>query len=177
VTLTYVGELSLSAALPAPANVALAGSTGIGLALPDILQRLEALAAFSPSPVSFTASLALAQSIVESISKAIALGIVPPSMASQIAQVSALVSELLANVQTINGHLEVITDFQSLLTAAGVHVYAFDGEVDDLGAELAAALAGGVPGGTPTQHSNALVMVTTLAATWSAMAQIFKVTP
>lgn len=176
-TVSYVGSLSLAAALPAPTAVAEAGAAGIGLALPDIQQRIDALLAFQPAPVDFAQSLALAQSIVVSIESAIHLGIVPPTMASQIAQVSALVAQLLANVESINAHLAIIVEFQGLLTAAGVHTYAFDGAVNAFGSEFGAVFAGGVGGGAPSQHANAVVMLTTLASTWSAMAQIFKVTP
>lgn len=176
-TTTYVGSLSLAVALPAPTAAAVAGTTGINLALPDIEARLAALYSFKPAPIDFAVSLQLAQQIVASIQTAISLGIVPPSLAAQIAEISALIAQLLANVEAINVQLGIILDFQALLTPAGVHAYAYAGPVNQLGSELSAALSLGVPGGSPTDPSNALVLITTLAATWSAMAQIFKVTP
>jgi hypothetical protein len=64
-----------------------------------------------------------------------------------------------------------------MLGNAGIHAYHYSGQVDDLGSEMATELAGGVPGGAPTDASNALILVTTVGATWTAMGQIFQVTP
>jgi hypothetical protein len=173
----YVGELSIGQAVPGAAAAAVAGAAGINAALPDILARLEALAAFAPQPVSFTAQLALAQQMVTSIQLSIALGIPVPSIGAQIAAVTALIAELLAAVAAVNAQLVIVTDFQALLIAAGVHVYAYAGQVGALGGEFATELAGGVPGGSPTDASNALVLITSVPATWAAMSSVFQVVP
>lgn len=173
-TIAYVGELSIGGAVPGAATAAVAGAAGINAALPDILARLQALAAFAPAPVSFSAQLALAQQMVTSIQLSIALGIPEPSILAQIAAVTALIADLLAAVASINAQLVIVTDFQALLVAAGVHVYSYAGQVGDLGAELSAELAGGVPGGGgPTDASNALILLTTVPGTWTAMTQVF----
>lgn len=176
-TVTYVGDISIGQAVPGAAAAAVAGAAGINAALPDILARLAALQNFAPQPVSFAAQLALAQQMVSSIQLSISLGIPVPSIAAQIAAVLALVAELLAAVLSINAQLAIVTDFQVLLGAAGVHVYAYAGQVGSFGGEFSAELAGGVPGGGPTDASNALVLVTTVPATWAAMAQVFNVSP
>lgn len=173
----YLGSLSIGDAVPAGLAASVAGVAGINLALPDIQARIDSLLAFSPGAVDFAAQLALANQIVLGIQAAISGGLTPPSIAVQIAQIAALIAELLATVTAINVQLGIVVDFQALLGAAGVHGYAFDGDTDQLGPELTTELAGGVPGGGPTDHANAVVLVTTVPATWAAMAQVFKVTP
>lgn len=174
--ITYLGSISLGAALPGANSVTVAAIAGINAALPDILARIAALQAFAPSPVDFGAQLVLAQQIVTSIQTSIALGIPAPSIAAQIAAVAALIADLLASVQAINGHLAIVQSFASLLGAAGIHALVFDGDAGAFGGELAAEL-GSVPGLGPYDACNAIVLVTTVPATWAAMSQVFKVAP
>lgn len=177
-TVDYLGSLTLEAAIPGAAAAALAGEAGIGLALPDIQARLEALASFAPTPVDFSASIALAQSIIANIQAAAALGITPPSLDAQIAIVAGIVADLQAAVVSINAQLTIVVDFLNLLTAAGVHGYVYSGTVGNLGGELSVELAGGVPGGAGAGEAcNALVLVTTSSGTWATMGQVFKTTP
>jgi len=177
-TLAYVGELTIGQELPGAASGLEAGANGINAALPDIQSRLDALAAFAPAPIDFAQQLILAQSIVTSIESGIALGLPAPDISAQIAAVTALINDLLAAVTAINANLDIIVALQGLFAAAGVHVYAYDGNVNGLGAALTTALSAGVPGGSGgTQHCNALALITTIGATWTAMSQVFKVTP
>lgn len=162
-TVTYVGELSIGAAVPGAV-------TALNLALPDLQARLASLVAFLPVNVDFAAQLVLAQQIVTSIQASITLGITPPSIAFQIAAVAALIAELEASVSAI-------ADFTDLLAAAGLHVYAYAGDTDQLGTEMDTELAGGVPGGGPTDAANALILITTVGATWTAMGGVFQVSP
>lgn len=176
-TTVYIGSLSIGEAVPGAAAAAVAGAAGINAALPDILGRLAALAAFAPLPVDFTAQLALAEQMVASVTLGISLGIPVPSIAAQIAAIAALVADLLAAVASINASLEIVVAFQALLGAAGIHAYAYTGVTAGLGADLTTELAGGVPGGGPTDAANALVLITTTPATWTAMGEVFKVSP
>jgi hypothetical protein len=177
-TVTLVGELSIGESIPGAAAVGVAGVAGINAALPDIQARLDALLGFSPTPIDFAAQLTLLNETMVSVNLAIAGGIVPPSIAAQIAEVSAQIAALLAAVVSINAQLGIILDFQALLTNPGVFAYAFAGQVEDLGDELDAELAAGLPGGGgPTESVDALVLITNVGATWTAMSQIFQVTP
>jgi hypothetical protein len=63
------------------------------------------------------------------------------------------------------------------LGVGGVHVYRFSGEAQDLGGEFSAELSGGFPGGAGTDATEALLIATTIPATWAALAQVFQVTP
>jgi hypothetical protein len=179
VTLDYVGSLSIGGAIPGAATAAAAGAAGINLALPDIQARLAALVAFTPQQgSSFAAQLALAQQIVAGVQAAIALGLSPPSLSAQIAIVAGLVAALEQAVLAVHAQLDIVLDFQALLAAAGIHVYAFAGQADELGPALTGELAAGFPGGTGgNQATNALVLATTVPATWAAMSAVFKVTP
>jgi hypothetical protein len=175
--ITYCGELTIGGALPGAQAAAVAGVSGINAALPDILARIAALQAFAPQPVSFVAQLALAMQIVTGIQTSIALGISPPSIAAQLAAVAALVADLLAMVTDIHAQLAIVLELRGLLGAAGIHAYAFAGQSGNLGGELATALTTGTPGGSAADAANALVLVTTLPATWTALSQIARVTP
>ena len=172
--ITYVGELSLGGSMPGADAAAVAGVAGINGALPDIESRIAALMAFTPTDVNFAAQLQLAQSVVTSIQASIALGLPEPSLAAQIAMVTALINSLLAVTVSVQAQLGIVIAFQGLLLAAGVHALAFDGTAGSLGSELDAALAPVVPAGN---HANAVVLVTTVPGTWDAMTGVFKVSP
>jgi len=178
VTVTYVGNLTIGAALPGADAAAVAGAAGINLALPDILARIAALGAFAPLPIDFASQLLQAQQIVANVQLGISMGLPVPDISAQIALISALISDLLAQVVSINGQLSIITTFQGLLAAAGLHVYAYAGAVNACGGQVTTALASGLPGGGgATAACNGLLLMTEAGATWSAMSSVFKVTP
>jgi hypothetical protein len=170
-SLSYLGEFTIGGALPGAQAAAVAGAAGINAALPDILARLAALQAFAPMPVSFSAQLSLANQLVAGIGQSIALGIPEPSIAAQIAAVMALVAELIATVAGIRTQLSIVANFQVLLAAAGVHVFAYAGDAGGLGGELTGALALGLPGEGvgPGQHVDAFVLATSIGATSGAL--------
>jgi hypothetical protein len=176
-SLVPIGELSLSAALPGGAAACAAGQTGINLALPDIQARLAALASFTPSPGNLPALIALAESIIAAIEAAIAAGIIPPSLSAQIAIIAALVADLEAAVLAVNMQLSIVVNLLGLLASAGIFAYAYDGRTDGLGPALTTELAGGLPGGSGGDHCNAIVLATSVGATWTAMSTWMKVTP
>jgi hypothetical protein len=176
--ITPVGELSIGEAVPGAASAAIAGQAGINLALPDLQGRLEALLAFAPAEVNFAAQLTLALQTVAAVQAAIAGGISPPSISAQLAIVAGLIADIQDAMLSIDAQLSIILDFQALLVGAGVHVYAYNGEVQDFGAELDAEIGTGLPGGLgPAEDVDALVLVTNIPATWAAMSQVFQVSP
>lgn len=177
-TIAYLGSLSLAVAIPGGQTAGVAGAAGINGALPDIEARLAALADFAPVNTDFAADLSFAQQTVAAMTLAINTpGLTPPSIAAQIAIVSALIASLEATVAAVNVNLAIVTSFLSVLTAAGVFGYVYSGPTNGLGAALSAQLALGFPGGLPGDLTNALVFATTTPATWDAMQAIFKVTP
>lgn len=181
-TATYVGSLALSAALPGASAAALAGSTSIASAFPDVAGRLAALqaqvlalATLPPLP-SFEDMAARAVELQVSIALAMATpGLPPPpSLATAIAALAALVADLTSLTATLNVSAGLIADFRTALAAAGVHVVAYDGDLSTLGSQLQAAVNAHTAG---TGHANALALVTTDADTWGAMQLVFKVSP
>jgi hypothetical protein len=176
-TTSYVGEFTIGGAVPGALAGVSAGIGGVNAALPDLQARLAALLAFQPAPISFAAQLSLAQATLSGIQLAIASGITPPDISAQLAAIAALVADLAAAVAGIDVQLTILSNLQTLLAAAGLHVYAFAGATNAAGGELTTALSGGVPGGAPTTAANALVLVTTVSATWAAMQGVFEVSP
>jgi hypothetical protein len=143
----------------------------IAAAEADLDAKIAAYADFRPVvALPMLAQLEIAESIVVGFQSCIALGIEPPSLSVQIDLVA---SALLA----VRAELLLIQNLLALLSA-GVHAYAYDGTAAGFGPEVTAALTAGLPGGAgPTEHVNALVLATNLAASWSAMSAVFKVTP
>jgi len=180
-TATYVGSLSIGAAIPAAAASASAGASGINAAFPDVAARLAALEAqiaalgAMPSLPSFADMLSRAEALVTSITLAIATpGLPPPpTIATAIAALTATVVDLTAMTAALAAQLNVIVDFQTLLPVAGVTAIAFDGDVSVFTSEVGSVLLTHIPSG----HCNALVLATTSAGTWNAMSSVFKVTP
>lgn len=176
-TTTYVGSLSIGEAVPGLNALGIAGSLGINLALPDIQARLAALLNFQVTPPSLSAQLALATQLVASLQAAIAIGITPPSIDAQLAIVAALIVDLQNAILSIQAQFNIILDIRGLLNAAGVHAYVYQGPVADMGSELTAELIHGPPGGGPSDSAQAIVLMTSLGPTWTALAQLLKVVP
>lgn len=180
-TAVYVGALTIGAAVPAAGVAATAGSAGIAAALPDLEGRIAqlqaAVAGLSvPLPPNLADMAARATFNLGAVQLALATPGLPlslPDLTAAAVALLALVDALLGTVTDLGVKLALIADFQTLLATAGVHVVAYDGAIGSLGTELQAAVAGPIPSG----HANALALVTTSGATWSAMAQVFKVTP
>lgn len=177
-TAVYLGSISVGESIPGASTAITAGITGITSALDNLLAQLAALQAFVPVPLDFAAQLTLAQSMVTAIIAAqAAIPPLPiPDIAAQIAIILAQVAALIAQIAAIQANLTVMTDLTAPLAAAGVHAYAFDGDAGDLGPELDSAIAS-TPGISPSDHANAIALVTTIGATWDAMSLVFKVTP
>lgn len=180
-TAVYVGEMTIGAAVPGAAASATDGAAGINAAFPDIDDRVAALEA----QVAALATLPPLPSFADMVDKALALhaslvvaaatpGLPPPpSIASSIATLSALIADLLTMSADLNAKLTAIVAFQSLLAAADLHVMAFDGDRADFGSQLQTLANAHVASG----HVNALALVTSVGGTWSAMSSVFKVTP
>jgi hypothetical protein len=164
-TVTYVHGGTIGDGLP-------------GLQLPlinvmgDLQARITAMASFAPSitPPSIAADIQVSGQILANLQASAALGIEPPSVDLQVDIMADVL--LAARLQ-----LEIIMGLFDALGTAGLHLYRYDGQTADLGGEFTAELSGGVPGGSGTDSANALLLITTVPATWAALAQLFKVTP
>lgn len=159
-SLTYLGDLSVGAAIPGV-------EAALSVALTDLQARIDALLAFTPAEVDFGVQLALAQSLVASIQANSTAGITPPSISVQI--------ELIANLLgALEVQLRVILALQNLMLTGGIDAYAYSGTAAAMGGEITTALAAGLPsGGTGATSINALILATRLTATWTAMGGVF----
>lgn len=175
-TTQHLGELTLGGTMPGASAAGIAGVAGINAALPTLQDQLASLLSFAPTPVSFAAQITGLQAMITGLQASITLGLVPPSLSTQLAALAAMIAALQLQISGINAQLTIIADFQNALGAAGVHAIAFQGAVSDFGGELAGRLST-VPGLAPGDPSNALVLLTTVPATWAAMAQVLKVSP
>ena len=145
--------------------------TALGVGLAGLESQLAALANWKPSvSISFAAQIELCQQIIASLQAALALGIQPPTIEVQINIMVAVVAALKASIQ-------LMLDFQTLLASGGVFAYAWDGPVTAMGAAITAQLAGGFPDGSGVSHANAIILGTSVSATWTAMGGVFRVSP
>jgi hypothetical protein len=175
VTATYLGSLTIGGTMPGAAAVGVAGAAGINLVLPDLLAEIEALLAWAPTPITYAAQLSTLEAMITGIKASITAGVQPPSILGQIANVAALVASLQDQVASLEAQLAIIVSFQSALTAAGVHLVAYAGPVSSFGAEVQGRLlAAGIP---PADACNAIAFLTTVPATWAALATILKTEP
>ena len=164
-TVTYLGSLAVGDTVPGV-------TAALAVANADLDAKIAALASFSASlePPSIAAQISLTSDILAALQAQAALGIEPPSLSVQFASVLALLT-------TLNAQLLVLQALAANFPAAGVHAYAYSGQANQLGPEFTTELAAGFPGGAPTDATNALLLATTIPATWAALAQVFKVTP
>lgn len=163
-TLTYIGEESLTVCLPG-AVAALAADLGA------LQAQLAALVNVKIDvQISFAAQITLCEQIIASLKAAIAAGLSPPTVAAQ-AQIQLNI------IAALRASIKILVDFLGLLATGGVFAYAWDGPIPDMGAAITAALHAGFPDGSGITHANALILGTSLTATWTAMGGIFKLTP
>jgi hypothetical protein len=180
-TAVYVGAMTIGAAVPAADAAASGAVVGLNLALPDLEARIAqlqaAVAGLSvPLPPNLADMAVRATFNLGAVQLALATPGLPlslPDLTAAAAALLALVGELLGTAASISAQLSLLAGFRALLATAGVHVVAYDGAIGSLGSELQSAVATPIPSG----HANALALVTTSGATWSAMSQVFKVSP
>lgn len=169
--ITDLGSFTIGVAVPAAAT-ANAGLLVVGnIAAPNVSAQIAALATFTPSvTIPFPDLLALAQSIIANIQAAIAA--IPPipviSLSAQVALAASITATLNAQLAAISAQLSLQATIAALLATGGVRILVFDGANDVFGSELATALGAG------TTHTNAIVLLTTSGATWTAMQASFK---
>lgn len=175
-TARYLGQLTVGGALPGGVALAAAGSAGISAALPSLNEQLAALVAYVPAPIDFAAQLATLKAMILAVETSIALGLPAPSVSVQVAEIGRLIASLRGQIASVSAQLEVITRFQAAFGAGGVHAVAFDGPAGAMAAELAGVLAttAGLGAG---DDAHAVLLATTVPATWAALAALFKVAP
>lgn len=172
--LVSLGSLSLGVAVPGAASANAALDIACGIAAPNVSAQITAVGNFSPSvSLSFADQIALANQIIANLEAAIAA--IPPiptlSLQAQVDLALAIKADLEVLLATIQAQVAIQVQIASLLATAGVSGYAWDGAKNALGGAISTAL------GPATTHSNAIVLLTTVGASWTAMQALFKTTP
>jgi hypothetical protein len=96
-----------------------------------------------------------------------------PDPTLQLQAVLAAAAELQASIVELQAQLAASVAIGELMAAAGVTLMSYAGTADSFGAETSAHTSGGIAGGAPGDHVNAVVLATSVPATWAALAQIF----
>ncbi len=155
-TLTPLGEMSFSAALAGPA-------AALAISLPKLQAELDALLAFTPTPPSISADIALAADILSKVS----ITVTPPDLSAQIAVVAGIIADLVPKINLVLGVV-------NMMATAGVHLYAYQGSTAGFGSTLSSALATGLPGGTGADACAGVALVATATAAVGVMPQLIK---
>ena len=163
--ITRLGELSLASAVPLLATFQAGLGASTGFALPQLQAQLiglgNVLAAISVAPPSLGATITAAMETVAQLTAAIG----GPTVTLQLPAITAKISELTLSLGTI-------TAGAALSIPSGVvTVYVFDGASGVIGGELQAEVNASLPGAPA--HANALILMTTSGADWSACAEVF----
>jgi hypothetical protein len=166
--ITNLGTLGLSDAIPGADALAVAGSTGITLAIPTLQAQISAFQAFNPQPFSFAVALQQARLTVQALELAISLNLPAPDISAQIAAMSAQLNALLASLQLVNDQLTIIADYRARLSGGTIEAYAYDGALDDAGSEFTAQFSG------RPEHANGLFLVATSPTAWASLGTILK---
>jgi hypothetical protein len=166
--ITNLGTLGLSDAIPGADALAVAGSTGISLAIPTLQAQISAFQAFNPQPFSFAVALQQAQLTVQAIEAAIALSLPVPDISAQIAAMLAQLNALLASLQLVNDQLSIIAGYQVALAGGTIEAYAYDGALSNAGSDFTAQFSG------RPEHANGLFLVATSPTAWASLGTILK---
>lgn len=175
-TATYLGSVTIGGCMPGAAAVGLAGAAGINATLPDLTAQLAGFLAWHPVAIDLSVQITTLEAMITGIKAQITLGLPAPSLATQIAGLEELITALKGKIVGLEAQLELIADFQTALGAAGVHLVAYEGDLAAFGPEVGARLAS-MPGVGPLDGCNGLALLTTVPATWAALASIFRVAP
>lgn len=167
--ITRLGELELSVAVPMLAQMQSALGAAQGIAIPQLQAQLaglgNVLGAITVAPPALGATITAALATVASLQAAIG----GPTVTLQLPAIQGLILELTASLGILTASLSLT------IPSATVSAYVFDGASSNLGSELQSEINASLPGAGG--HANALIIATTSPTAWTAMAQVFKVTP
>lgn len=161
--LTYLGNDSLSVAVPFALAAAAGLTASVGIVTPSLTLQAAAFLSIAPSFSIQLPSLSGNLTAAIELAAQAALVITPPVLGVQVTLLGTLQAEL--------DSLEVQAAFglsiQALLGLGGVSLYVYSGDVASLGPALTAGVIESGPG-------NALLLATESGATWASMQTVFK---
>lgn len=165
---TYIGELTLAAAVPGPLPLLLAAQAQLQAQLDATLAMQATLTLTIPNPLAQL--IALAEQILHNLEQMLAIGLEPPTINLQLEIVLSVIAAL-------ELQLSLFLGFGTVMATGGVFAYVYDGSTAGAGAEFSTVLAGGFPGHSGVDHCNMLVLGCVASATWTAMQTVFKTSP
>jgi|GEM_PF-4258399 len=161
-----LGELSIGAAVPLLATFHASLQAAIGFALPELQAKLAGLAqvsaALTIAPPDLTGTISAALATVASLQAAVS----GPTVTLEITAIASLIAELGVQLATIEAAAALS------IPSASLSLYAFEGPTGSFGAELQTALNEDLPGAPA--NTFALVLATTVAASWAAAQAVFR---
>jgi hypothetical protein len=156
--LTYLGGMTVGDCVPAFLGIygAILGQLEARL---DGLFKLQGyLAIHKPS---LQGNLEAAAKLLASLRLAVAANL--PGIDFKVSAVAAAIAKIEADIGAF-------VALQAAMGSAGVHAYAYDGDEGSFGPCVTNLP---IPGAAPSDHMNAIVLATTIPATWAAMGRIF----
>lgn len=161
--ITYLGEVSLSAAVPLLATFKSALAATTSYALPELQAQLtglgNVLVAITVAPPALGATITAAIATVAQLQLAIG----GPTVTLQIGAITAKLALLVAQLGTLTAAAALD------IPSGSVHAYVYSGALMSFGAELQAEVDLTIGGGT----AQALVFVATSPADWAACGEVF----
>ena len=155
-------------------STAIVGAFNVGSIMPTTL------AAFGAVEGDLRSQLAVAGNLKLSLQ----VGIPTPTVQAQaLATFEAGISEPylgvgidanLSAIASINAQLGALAGIVAALGTAGVVLMVSDTTLGALGGEINGAVASGIPGAISGDHVNAITLVATTPAAWSALAKLLK---
>lgn len=175
-TLTPLGVKTIGAMVPALVTAQGAISAAAAPSMGEIQGKLAGLLSVQTAllvPPVPTLTIAGAASAFASLQATFS---VPQPTSPQLASAISVVAQLQAQLAAVQAHLTFAAKLGELAATGGVAAYAYSGTVDGLGDAISSELGSGAgPGMPPNSVSNALVLVTSSSATWTAMRAVFSI--
>lgn len=164
--ITTLGELTFEQQIPLLAAFKSGLDVSVGVSIPDIEAKLaglnQVLLSITVAPPDLSGTIDAALQTVTQLQAAIG----GPSVTLEAEAIATAIAELEAQ-------LDLIMSASGLTIPSGaLSVYVYDGSSSTIGAELQSAVNASLPGAPG--HANALILVTTSPADWSAASEVFK---
>lgn len=147
--LTYLGSLTVGAAIPLLLAAQLQLSLSLGPIMAELTAKLAAALKLSVSlaikPPSIAVSLQLALALVAQLQA----GFTPPSINFGVSAVLQLIAELQLKIGLLQVALSLALQLEGLMGAAGVHAFVYEGPISGLPTAMGGVSAStGLPAST-----------------------------
>jgi len=157
--LTFFGEVTVGGCIPS------AGALFAAM-VADLQAQLNAqvalLARLKVRPPSLLAQIDLVTKLLATLRGAVHLNL--PGVDFQVKAVGQAIAALKARIALLARYP---------LGVAGVMAYAYGGTASSFGETVNTTVGPGLPGGHPTDHVNAIILATSIPATWAALGELF----